>query len=44
VFRLGDEDAISRVVDDTGLPRARADEVVDRCPSAAISIVGPSRA
>ena len=44
VFRLGDEDAISRVVDDTGLLRARADEVVDRCPSAAISIVVPSRA
>lgn len=38
VFRLGDEDAISRVVDGAGLPRARALELVDRCPSGAISI------
>ncbi len=38
VFRLGDEDAISRVVDGADLPRARALELVDRCPSGAISI------
>lgn len=38
VFQLGDEDAISRVVDGAGLPRARALEVADRCPSSAISV------
>ena len=39
VFRLGDEDAISRVVDGVDLARSRALELVDRCPSGAISIV-----
>ncbi|MCH2421590.1 MAG: ferredoxin [Acidimicrobiales bacterium] len=38
VFQLGDEDAISRVVESSGLPRARALEVADRCPSSAISV------
>ena len=38
MFQLGDEDAISRVVDGAGLPRARALEVADRCPSSAISV------
>jgi len=41
VFQLGDEDAISRVVDSAGLPRVRALEVADRCPSSAISIAEP---
>ena len=41
VFRLGDEDAISRVVDGVGLAQSRALELVDRCPSGAISIVQP---
>ena len=38
VFRLGDEDAISRVVDEATLDRARALAVVEACPSMAISI------
>ena len=38
VFQCGDEDASSRGVDGAGLPRARALEVADRCPSSAISV------
>jgi len=41
VFRLGDEDAISRVVGGVDLARSRALELVDRCPSGAVSIVEP---
>ncbi len=40
VFHLGEEDAISRVVDGATLERTRALELVDRCPSMAISLVG----
>jgi ferredoxin len=39
VFRLDDEAAISRVADGATLDRARAAEVVDGCPSMAISIL-----
>ena len=39
VFHLGDEDAISRVAGGADLSRSRALELVDRCPSGAISIV-----
>ena len=39
VFRLDDETAISRVVDGATLGRERAAEVVERCPSMAISIL-----
>jgi len=39
VFRLDDETAISRVADGATLDRARAAEVVDGCPSMAISIL-----
>lgn len=42
VFQLGDEDAISRVVEGSDLSRSRAAELVERCPSAAISIIGHS--
>ena len=42
VFRLDDEDGISRVADGATLDRARAAEVVERCPSMAISIVEDS--
>jgi hypothetical protein len=38
VFLLGDEDAISRVVDGATLTRTRALAVVEACPSMAISI------
>jgi ferredoxin len=38
VFLLGDEDAISRVVDGATLDRTRALAVVEACPSMAISI------
>ena len=39
VFRLDDEDGSSRVADGATLDRARAAEVVERCPSMAISIM-----
>lgn len=39
VFRLDDEEELAEVIGDATLPRDRADKVVDRCPSGAISIV-----
>jgi len=39
VFRLDDEDGIARVADGATLDRTRAAEVVERCPSMAISIL-----
>ncbi len=38
VFRLDDDDGISVVIGDGRLPRARAEVVVEKCPSAAITI------
>ena len=42
VFLLDDEEAVSSVIGAGMLPRPRAEVVVDRCPSAAISIVEPA--
>ncbi len=39
VFELDNDIVISSVTGDELLPRARADVVVDRCPSRAIAIV-----
>ena len=39
VFELDDEIVIASVIGDGLLPRNRADVVVDRCPSRAISVV-----
>ncbi len=39
VFELDNDIVISSVTGDGLLPRARADVVVDRCPSRAIAIV-----
>ena len=39
VFELDDDEGISTVVGERRLPRGRADIVIDRCPSGAISIV-----
>lgn len=41
VFVVDDDLAIATVIGDGMLPRKRAEEVIDRCPAAAISIVGP---
>ena len=38
VFRLDDDEGISTVIGDGRLPRRRAEIVVDKCPSSAISI------
>ncbi len=38
VFRLDDDEGISTVIGDGQLPRRRAEIVVDKCPSSAISI------
>lgn len=38
VFRLDDDEGVSVVVGDGRLPRRRAEIVVDKCPSGAISI------
>ena len=37
-FRLDDDEGISAVIGDGRLPRQRAEIVVDKCPSSAISI------
>ncbi len=42
VFLLDDEEIVSSVIGTGTLPRRRAEVVVDRCPGAAISIVGPA--
>ncbi len=39
VFQLDDDEGISTAVGNRRLPRDRADTVIDRCPSGAISIV-----
>ena len=39
VFLLDDDDGISTLVGTQRLPRERAEAVIDRCPSGAISIV-----
>ena len=39
VFELDDDIVIASVIGDGLLPRNRADVVVDRCPSRAISVV-----
>lgn len=39
VFLIDDDLVIGTVIGDGRLPRKRAEEVIDRCPSAAISIV-----
>ena len=39
-FRVDDDDGIARVLNGGHLPRGRAEVVVDKCPSGAISIVG----
>lgn len=38
VFLLDDDEGISTVIGDGRLPRRRAEVVVDKCPSSAISI------
>ncbi len=38
VFLLDDDEGISTVIGDGRLPRRRAEIVVDKCPSSAISI------
>ena len=38
VFLLDDDEGISTVIGDGRLPRPRAEIVVDKCPSSAISI------
>jgi len=38
VFRLDDDEGISKVIGDGRLPRRRAEIVVDKCPSSALSI------
>ncbi|MXW77071.1 MAG: ferredoxin [Acidimicrobiaceae bacterium] len=38
VFRLDDDEGISTVIGDGRLPRRRAEIVVEKCPSSAISI------
>ena len=43
VFVVDDDEAISSVIGSGALPRPRAEEVVHRCPGAAISIVEPER-
>ena len=42
VLLLDDDEAVSSVIGTGTLPRRRAEVVVDRCPGAAISIVGPA--
>ncbi|MCP5024852.1 MAG: ferredoxin [Actinomycetia bacterium] len=37
-FELDDDEGMSHVIGEGRLPRARAEIVVDRCPSSAISI------
>ena len=39
VFRLDDDDELAEVIGDGALPRDRAEVVVDKCPSGAITIV-----
>ncbi len=39
-FRLDDDEGMSHVIGEGTLPRSRADVVIDKCPSSAISIVG----
>ena len=38
IFLLDDDEGISTVIGDGRLPRRRAEVVVDKCPSSAISI------
>ena len=42
VFLLDDDEVVSSVIGTGTLPRRRAEVVVDRCPGAAISIIGPA--
>ena len=39
VFRLDDDDELAEVIGEGALPRDRAEVVVDKCPSGAITIV-----
>lgn len=38
VFRVDDDDGMSRLSGDGRLPRDRAERVIDKCPSGAISV------
>lgn len=44
VFLVNDDTAVASVIGDGMLPREQAEEVVDRCPGRAISIVEPPTA
>ncbi|MDE0067629.1 MAG: (4Fe-4S)-binding protein [Acidimicrobiaceae bacterium] len=43
VFRLDDDEGISTVIGDGRLPRRKAEIVVEKCPSSAISICEEER-
>ncbi|MGB5757172.1 MAG: (4Fe-4S)-binding protein [Acidimicrobiales bacterium] len=41
-FRIDDDTAVAELIGDGAMSREAAEEVVDRCPSGALSIATPS--